>query len=127
VAFKVEEAIRNFRLKRMKGQLRLYKVKECEIHLIILYMWMTSYLLVVISIYCMRRSSSRFNKKVLGEMSLVIRIEIHRDRRKEVLGLSHRYAKKSFKRNKVPMQVILHLFPWSRVIVLETFMFQEAM
>jgi hypothetical protein len=25
------------------------------------------------------------------------------------------------------MQVILHLFPWSRVIVLETFMFQEAM
>jgi hypothetical protein len=26
--------------------------------------------------------SSKFNKKVLGEMSLVIRIEIHRDRRK---------------------------------------------
>jgi hypothetical protein len=26
--------------------------------------------------------SSRFNKNVLGEMSLVIRIEIHRDRRK---------------------------------------------
>jgi hypothetical protein len=25
---------------------------------------------------------SRFNKKVLGKMSLVIRIEIHRDRRK---------------------------------------------
>jgi hypothetical protein len=40
--------------------------------------------------------SSRFNKKVLGEMSLVIRIEIHRDRRKWVLGLSHRHAKKSF-------------------------------
>jgi hypothetical protein len=29
--------------------------------------------------------SSRFNKNVLGEMSLVIRIEIHRDRRKGVL------------------------------------------
>jgi hypothetical protein len=40
--------------------------------------------------------SSRFNKKVLGEMSLIIRIEIHRDRRKEVLGLSYRHAKKSF-------------------------------
>jgi hypothetical protein len=40
--------------------------------------------------------SSRFNKKVLGEMSLVIIIEIHRDRRKGVLGLSHRHAKKSF-------------------------------
>jgi hypothetical protein len=40
--------------------------------------------------------SSRFNKKVLGEMSLVIRIEIYRDRRKEVLEVSHRHAKKSF-------------------------------
>jgi hypothetical protein len=40
--------------------------------------------------------SSRFNKKVLGEMSLVIRIEIYRDRRNGVLGLSHRHAKKSF-------------------------------
>jgi hypothetical protein len=40
--------------------------------------------------------SSRFNKKVLGEMSLIIRIEIHRDIRKLVLGLSHRHAKKSF-------------------------------
>jgi hypothetical protein len=40
--------------------------------------------------------SSRFNKKVLGEMSLVIRIKIHRDRRKGVLGLSHRHTKKSF-------------------------------
>jgi hypothetical protein len=40
--------------------------------------------------------SSRFNKKVLDEISLVIRIEIHRDRRKEVLRLSHRHAKKSF-------------------------------
>jgi hypothetical protein len=39
--------------------------------------------------------SSRFNKKVLGEMSLVIRIKIHRDRRKGVLRLSHRHAKKS--------------------------------
>jgi hypothetical protein len=26
--------------------------------------------------------SSRFNKKILGEMYLVIRIEIHRDKRK---------------------------------------------
>jgi hypothetical protein len=40
--------------------------------------------------------SLRFNKKVLSKMSLVIRIEIHRDRRKEVLGLSHRHANKSF-------------------------------
>ncbi len=40
--------------------------------------------------------SSRFNKKVLGEMSLVKRIKIHRDRRKGVLGLSHWHAKKSF-------------------------------
>jgi hypothetical protein len=40
--------------------------------------------------------SSRFNKKVLGEISLVIRIETHRDRRKGVLRLSYRHAKKSF-------------------------------
>jgi hypothetical protein len=40
--------------------------------------------------------SSRFNKKVLGEISLVIRIEIYRDRRKGVLEVSHRHAKKSF-------------------------------
>jgi hypothetical protein len=40
--------------------------------------------------------SLRLNNKVLGEMSLVIRIEIHQDRRKGVLGLSHRHAKKSF-------------------------------
>jgi hypothetical protein len=40
--------------------------------------------------------SSRFNKKVLGEMSLVIGIEIHRDKRKGVLGLSHKHAKKNF-------------------------------
>jgi hypothetical protein len=40
--------------------------------------------------------SSRFIKKVLGEMSLVIRIETHRDRRKEVLEISYRHAKKSF-------------------------------
>jgi hypothetical protein len=39
--------------------------------------------------------SSRFDKKVLGEMSLVIRIEIHRDRRKGIFGLSHGHAKKS--------------------------------
>jgi hypothetical protein len=40
--------------------------------------------------------SSRFNKKVLGEISLVIRIEIYRDKIKGVLRLSHRHAKKSF-------------------------------
>jgi hypothetical protein len=40
--------------------------------------------------------SSRFNKKVLGKMSLVIKIKTHRDRRKEILELSHRHAKKSF-------------------------------
>jgi hypothetical protein len=40
--------------------------------------------------------SSRLNKKILGEMYLVKRIEIHRDRRKRVLWLSHRHAKKSF-------------------------------
>jgi hypothetical protein len=36
--------------------------------------------------------SSRFNKKVLGEISLVTRIEIYRDKRKGVLRL---YADKS--------------------------------
>jgi hypothetical protein len=82
----------------MRGQLRLYKVIECEIYFLILYMWMTSYLLVVMSIYCMKKKllSSRFNKKVFFEMSFVIRIEIHRDRTKRILRLSHRHAKKSF-------------------------------
>jgi hypothetical protein len=36
----------------------------------------------------MKFLSSRFNKNVLDEMSLVIRIEIHRDREKGVLELS---------------------------------------
>jgi hypothetical protein len=40
--------------------------------------------------------SSRFTKKVLGEISLVIRIKIYRDRRKVILEVSHRHAKKSF-------------------------------
>jgi hypothetical protein len=71
--------------------------------------------------------SSRFDKKVLSEMSLVIRIEIHRDRRKGVLGLSHRHAKKSFYRNNVSMWINLRLFPWSRIIVLRTLVFQKAM
>jgi hypothetical protein len=37
--------------------------------------------------------SLRFNKKVLGEMSLVIRIETHRDRRKGVLGMLRKVSK----------------------------------
>jgi hypothetical protein len=40
--------------------------------------------------------SSTFNKKVLGEISLIMRIEIHWDRSKGVLRLSHRHTKKSF-------------------------------
>jgi hypothetical protein len=40
--------------------------------------------------------SSMFNKNVLGQMSLVVRIKIHRDRRKWVFGLSERHAEKSF-------------------------------
>jgi hypothetical protein len=40
--------------------------------------------------------SSRFNKKDLSEISLVIRIEIYQDRKKWVLRLSHRHAKKNF-------------------------------
>jgi hypothetical protein len=49
-----------------------------------------------VNLLCKKFLSSRFNKKVLGEMSLVIRIETHRDRRKEVLEISHRHAKKNF-------------------------------
>jgi hypothetical protein len=62
-------------------------------------MWMTS-LLVSSDVNLLHEKkklfSSRFNKIVLGKMYLVIRIKIYRDRRKGVLGLSHRHAKKSF-------------------------------
>lgn len=44
--------------------------------------------------------SKSLNESVLGEVFLVHRIEIHRDRRKGVLRLSHRHAKKDSKEIK---------------------------
>jgi hypothetical protein len=42
--------------------------------------------------------SSRFNKNVLGEMSLVIRIETHRDRRKGIRNFTNAYLEKILKK-----------------------------
>jgi hypothetical protein len=99
VAFKVKESIENFGLKRMRGQLHLYKVIEWKIQFSNP-VYVDDILLVSSDVNLLQEKkkflSSKFNKKVLGEMSLVIRIETHRDRRKRVLELSHRHAKKSF-------------------------------
>jgi hypothetical protein len=85
VAFKVKESIENFGLKRMRGQLHLYKVIEWEIHFPNP-VYGDNILLVSSDVNLLYEKkkllSSRFNKKVLGKMSLVIRIETHRDRRK---------------------------------------------
>ena len=46
-------------------------------------MWMTSYLLVMMSTYCRRRKEVlvlKVQKNVLGRVSLVISIEIHEEK-----------------------------------------------
>jgi hypothetical protein len=57
------------------------------------YTWMTSYFLVVMLIcYWRQRSvlSSNFDMKHLGEASFVLGIEVHRNGRKGVLGISQK-------------------------------------
>ena len=69
----------------MRGQLYSCKVIEWEIHFLIPCMWMTSYLLVVMSIYFRRRKEVlvlKVQKNVLGRVSLVINIEIHQEKNK---------------------------------------------
>ena len=79
-----------FGLKKMRWQLYPSKVIEWEIHFIIMCMWMTSNLLVVMSIYCRRRKEVlvlKVQKNVLGRVSLVIIIEIHLEKNKR--GISN--------------------------------------
>ena len=69
----------------MRGQLYSCKVIEWEIHFLILCMWMTSYLLVVMSTYCRRRKEIfvlKVQKNVLSRVSLVIIIEIQHEKNK---------------------------------------------
>jgi hypothetical protein len=56
----------------------------------------------------------------------IIMIEIHRDERKGVLGLSQEAYLEKLQRNIVCMRVNIRLFSLSRVMVLGTFMFQES-
>jgi hypothetical protein len=68
--------------------------------------------------------SSRFNKNILGEMFLIIRIEIHQDRRKGVLELSIGMLRKVSKKIKylcgkpTPVPMVKG--------VLETLVFQKS-
>jgi hypothetical protein len=55
----------------------------------------------------------------------IIMIEIHRDERKGVLGLSQEAYLEKLQRNIVCMRVNLRLFSLSRVMILGTFMFQD--
>jgi hypothetical protein len=68
----------------------------------------------------------KVQKKILDECLSIIRIEIHRDKRKEVLGPSQEAYLEKLQGNIVCMRVNLRLFSLSRVMVLETFMFQES-
>ena len=79
----------------MRRQLYSCKVIEREIHFLIL--CMTSYLLMVMSIYCSRRKEVlvlKVQKNVLSRVTLVIIIEIHQEK-KGVLGVSHEHTLKS--------------------------------
>jgi hypothetical protein len=60
-------------------------------------------------------------KKILDECISIIRIEIHRDKRKGVLGLSQEAYLEKLQRNIVCMRVNLRLFSLSRVMVLGIF------
>ena len=54
--------------------------------------------------------SSNFDMKDLGEASFILGIEIHRDRRRGVLGLSQKAYLEKVLKNTVCMRVSLHLF-----------------
>jgi hypothetical protein len=84
-------------------------------------------MVAMMSIYCKKKKklmSSEFKRKFSRNVS-VIRIDIHRDKRKGVLGLSQEAYLEKLQRNIVCMRVNLRLFSLSRVMVLGTFMFQE--
>ena len=87
-----------FGLKKMRRQLYSCKVIEREIYFLILCMCMTSYLLMVMSIYCSRRKEVlvlKVQKNVLSGVTLVIIIEIHQEKKGGVLGVSHEHTLKS--------------------------------
>ena len=95
---KLKSQLECFGLKWMRGQLHLCKVIEWEIHSLILYMWMTSYLLVVMSIYCwkegvlvlkVQRKYSQWNVSHCKNRESL-------RWRKGVLGILYKHAKKSF-------------------------------
>jgi hypothetical protein len=98
------------------------------IHFLIVHMWLTSCVVAVMSIYCKRRRGScpQSSKKIQDECLSIIRIEIHRDKRKGVLRLSQEAYLEKLHRNIVCMRVSLRVFSLSRVMVLGTFMFQES-
>jgi hypothetical protein len=86
VTFKVEESIRNFGLKRIRGQftfVQSYRIGNLFPNPV----YVDDILLVSSDVNLLHEKkkllSSRFNKIVLGEMYLVIKIKIHLDRRKE--------------------------------------------
>jgi hypothetical protein len=70
--------------------------------------------------------SSHFDMKDLGEASNVLGIEIHRDRRKGILGLSQKsYIEKVLK--KINMhKVTTHLLQYSRALSLRIFNVPET-
>jgi hypothetical protein len=65
-------------------------------------------------------------KEILSECLSIIRIEINRDKRKGVLGLSQEAYLEKLQRNTVCMRVNLRLLLLSRVMFLGTFMFQVS-
>lgn len=86
----------------------MYKAIEWEILFLILYMWMTSHLLAVMSIYYWKQRNLCSQGFDLGE--------VHQDKRKGVLGLSQEAYLEKLQRNIVCMRVNLRLFPSSRVM-----------
>jgi hypothetical protein len=98
------------------------------IHFLIVHMWLTSCVIAVMSIYCKRRRGScpQSSKKILDECLSIIRIEIHRAKRKGVLGLSQEAYLEKLQRKIVCMRVNLRLFLLSKVMILGTFMFQVS-
>ena len=78
-------------LKKMRGQLYLCKVIEWEIHFPILRMWMTSYFLVVMSIYYRKRKEIlvlEVQKNVLGRIFLVKDRDLPRNKKRGIRNVA---------------------------------------
>jgi hypothetical protein len=99
---KFDETIRSFSFKKNEEDNCIYaKFRSGKIIFLILYVYdiLLASSDVSLLLETRRFLSSNFNMKDLGETSFILEIEIHRDRRNEILGLSENaYLEKVLKK-----------------------------